>query len=51
MRTESIVYVLLGTCWIDGTVYLDLDPEADSPGTRPLGISGQKTSSHAIEGL
>ena len=39
MGTESIMYVLVGTCWIAGTVYF----EADSPGTRPLGSSGQKT--------
>jgi hypothetical protein len=31
------MYVLVGTCWIVGTVYLYLCPEADSPGTRPLG--------------
>jgi hypothetical protein len=37
MGTESIMNVLVGTCWIAGTVYLDLFPEADSPGTRPLG--------------
>ena len=27
---------------------MDLNPEADSRGTRPLKISGQKTSSRAI---
>ena len=31
------MYVLVGTCWIAGTVYLYLCPEADSLGTRPLG--------------
>ncbi len=31
MGAESIMYVLVGTCWIAGTVYLDL-----SPRTRPL---------------
>lgn len=45
------MYVLVGTCWIAGTVYLYLYPVADSPGTRPLGISGQKTSLRAIGGL
>ena len=31
------MYVLVGTCRIAGTVYFDLDPGADSLGTRPLG--------------
>ena len=37
MGTESIMYVLVGTCWIAGTVYLFLDPGEDSLGIRPLG--------------
>ena len=35
------MYVLVGTCWIAGTVYLD--PDADFSGTRPLddlGLAG-----------
>ena len=30
MGAESIIYVLVGTWWIAGTVYLFVDPEADS---------------------
>lgn len=30
------MYVLVGTCWIVGTVYLDTDPEGDSGGSTPL---------------
>lgn len=37
MGTESIIYVLVGICWIAGTVYLYLFPEPDSPGIKPLG--------------
>jgi hypothetical protein len=31
------MYVFVGTWWIAGTVYLDLSPVEDTPGTRPLG--------------
>lgn len=30
------MYVLVGTYWIAGTVYLDIDPEGDSGGSTPL---------------
>jgi len=36
------MYVLVGTCWMAGTVYWYLDPEADSAGTRPLGNFGSE---------
>jgi hypothetical protein len=38
------MYVLVGTCWMAGTVYLIVDPEADCLGTSPLAILGQETS-------
>ena len=31
------MYVLLGRCWIAGTVYLRADAEVDGWGERPLG--------------
>lgn len=40
MGTESIMNVLVGTCWIAGTVYLDGEPDADMGGTRPLREAG-----------
>ena len=36
MGAESIMYVLVGTCLMAGTVYLYLVPDAVSSGTRPL---------------
>jgi hypothetical protein len=36
MEAESIIYVLVGTCWMAGTVYLGLDVEVDSLGNIPL---------------
>ena len=36
MGTESIMYVLVGTWWMAGTVYLERCPEADSGGNKPL---------------
>jgi hypothetical protein len=37
MGTESIMYMLVGTWWIVGTVYFDLSPVEDMLGTKPLG--------------
>ncbi len=42
MAPESMMYVSVGTCWIAGTVYLGLDPEAEGLGTRPLGGVGSE---------
>lgn len=52
MGVESIMYVLVGTCWIVGTVYLSLDPGADSLGVRLLGkISLERFLYAQLEGF
>ena len=38
MVADSIMYLLVGTWWMAGTVYLFFCPEADLPGSKPLGV-------------